>query len=131
MLGGRGARGKGGAKGAAGRDAPRGPGGAAQRAAHAAAANQQVRTGCSLVRLLLQFWAWGHMSPQTMQKIALAAKEDIENTKRKIMEDGPLELRYNHESRTTAPLPPSIVNNKLYDGKVGLGRVGNAEVGYR
>jgi hypothetical protein len=47
------------------------------------------------------------------------------------MEDGPLELRQNHESRTTAPLPPSIVNNKLYYGRVGLGRVGSAEVGYR
>ena len=57
-------------------DEPRAPRGRRQRAA----ARAEAAPPSALVRLLVQMWSWGSMSPQTMQKIAAAAKRDIEVT---------------------------------------------------
>ena len=56
-------------------------GGVHQRAQ--AAAGEAVQ--CALVQFLLEQWAWGWMSPQTVQSIASKAKEDIDR-----MNDGQL-----------------------------------------
>ena len=44
-----------------------------------------VRTSCHLVRVLMQYWAWGFLSPQMMQRIAHAARSDVRAKKREIL----------------------------------------------
>ena len=55
-----------------------GRGGVRQRAARLAGTSSGAsKSPSELAKLLLELWAWGHLSPQAVQKIAYAASTDI------------------------------------------------------
>ena len=60
-------------------------GGSRQRFARQIAREGSDVTSCKLVRVLLESWAWGSMSPQMVQKIAQAAHEDVIDAKTEII----------------------------------------------